>query len=218
MPFAWSGAVLRSGGPATLRVRIRPAGDDAVALDIADGTGVAVATVSSLVLRPLAAQQLVTDSLFRLEWTPVEVPSDVDPDLTLVYVIGDPADVGGSVRRVLAYALETIKSHLDGDGRVVFVTRGATTGADPAAAAVWGLVRSVRAEHPDRFLLADTDTDDLAPLLAVLAAGEETEAALRDGVVLVPRLARAEQPDAGAVPAFDVSGTVLITGGTGALG
>ncbi|WP_449657966.1 type I polyketide synthase [Amycolatopsis eburnea] len=218
MPFAWSGAVLRSAGPATLRVRIRPAGDDAVALDIADGTGVAVATVSSLVLRPLAAQQLVTDSLFRPEWTPVEVPSDVDPDLTLVHVTGDPADVGGSVRRVLADALETIQSHLDGDGRLVFVTRGATTGADPAAAAVWGLVRSVRAEHPDRFLLADTDTDDLTPLLAVLAAGEEPEAALRDGVVLVPRLVRAEQPDADAVSAFDVSGTVLITGGTGALG
>ncbi|WP_420831576.1 type I polyketide synthase [Amycolatopsis lexingtonensis] len=218
MPFAWSGAVLRSGGPATLRVRLRPAGDDAVALDIADGAGIAVATVSSLVLRPLAAQQLVADSLFRPEWTPVAVPSDVDADLTLVHVTGDPADVGGSVRRVLADALETIQANLDGDGRLVFVTRGATTGEDPAAAAVWGLVRSVRAEHPDRFLLADTDTDDVSPLLAVLAAGEEPEAALRDGVVLVPRLVRAEQPDAEAVPAFDVSGTVLITGGTGALG
>ncbi len=218
MPFAWSGAVLHAGGPATLRVRIRPAGDDAVALDIADGTGVAVATVSSLVLRPLAAQQLVTDSLFRPEWTPVTVPSDVDTDLTLVPVAGDPADVGGSVRRVLAEALRVIQDHLDGDGRLVFVTRGATTGEDPAAAAVWGLVRSVRAEHPGRFLLADTDTDDLTPLLAVLAAGEEPEALLRDGVVLVPRLARAEQPDAEAAPAFDVSGTVLITGGTGALG
>ncbi|WP_290059596.1 type I polyketide synthase [Amycolatopsis solani] len=218
MPFAWSGAVLRSGGPTTLRVRIRPAGDDAVALDIADGAGVAVATVSSLVLRPVAAQQLVTDSLFRPEWTPVTVPSDVDNDLTLVHVTGDPADVGASVRRVLADALEAIQAHLESDGRLVFVTRGATTGEDPAAAAVWGLVRSVRAAHPDRFLLADTDTDDVTPLLAVLAAGEEPEAALRDGVVLVPRLIRAEQPDAGAVPAFDVSGTVLITGGTGALG
>ncbi len=218
MPFAWSGAVLRSGGPATLRVRLRPAGDDAVALDIADGTGIAVATVSSLVLRPLAAQQLVTDSLFRPEWTPVAVPSNVDRDLTLVHVTGDPADVGGSVRRVLADTLEAIQANLDGDGRLVFVTRGATTGEDPAAAAVWGLVRSVRTEHPDRFLLADTDTDDVTPLLAVLAAGEEPEAALRDGVVLVPRLVRAEQPDAEAVPAFDVSGTVLITGGTGALG
>ncbi|MEQ0565332.1 type I polyketide synthase [Amycolatopsis sp. NEAU-NG30] len=219
LPFAWSGAVLRAAGPAALRVRIRPAGDDAVALDVADSAGVAVATVSSLVLRPLAAQQLVADSLFRPEWTPVAVPSSGGADLPLVHVTGDPADVGGSVRRVLADALERIHAHLaETEGRLVFVTRGATTGADPAAAAVWGLVRSVRAEHPDRFLLADTDHDDLTPLLAVLAAGEEPEAVLRDGTVLVPRLVRAEQPDAGAAPAFDVSGTVLITGGTGALG
>ncbi|MEV6874188.1 type I polyketide synthase [Amycolatopsis sp. NPDC051128] len=219
LPFAWSGAVLRAGGPAALRVRIRPAGDDAVALDVADSAGVAVASVASLVLRPLAAQQLVADSLFRPEWTPVAVPAHGDADLKLVHVTGDPDDVGGSVRRVLAHALETIQAQLaEDDGRLVFVTRGATTGEDPAGAAVWGLVRSVRAEHPDRFLLADTDTGDVTPLVAVLAAGEEPEVALRDGVVLAPRLVRADQPDAEAAPAFDVSGTVLITGGTGALG
>ncbi|MDX8141340.1 SDR family NAD(P)-dependent oxidoreductase [Lentzea sp. BCCO 10_0061] len=220
MPFAWSGAVLRASGTAVARVRIRPAGEDAVALDVADGSGAAVATVSSLVLRPLVAQQLVADSLFSLEWTPVEVPSaavtvDLDDDLVLAPIAGDPADVGGSVRTVLARALDLVREHLAKDeGRLAFVTSGATTGEDPAAAAVWGLIRSVRAEHPDRFLLADTDTADVSPLIAVLA--EEPEVALRGGEVLVPRLVRVQPTD--AAPAFDVSGTVLITGGTGALG
>ena len=54
---------------------------------------------------------------------------------------------------------------------------------DPAAAAVWGLVRSAQAEHPGRFLLIDSDGSEAsqAALEAALASGEEPQLALREG-------------------------------------
>ncbi|MFE4517756.1 type I polyketide synthase, partial [Kitasatospora sp. NPDC056783] len=98
--------------------------------------------------------------------------------------------------------------------RLAVVTGGAVDGTDPAAASVWGLVRAARTEYPDRFRLIDTD--DLAALPAALAV-DEPEVLVRDGAVLVPRLARAAAAEAGPGP-FDPEGTVLVTGATGALG
>ncbi|MFE0901480.1 SDR family NAD(P)-dependent oxidoreductase, partial [Streptomyces smyrnaeus] len=89
--------------------------------------------------------------------------------------------------------------------RLVVVTRGAVVaddaddGAelDPAAAAVWGLVRSAQSEEPDRLLLLDlgpehevTGTAATEAVVRALAAGEPQVAA-RDERVLVPRLTRA---------------------------
>ncbi|MGX4693980.1 SDR family NAD(P)-dependent oxidoreductase [Streptomyces sp. JNUCC 63] len=108
----------------------------------------------------------------------------------------------------------------------VWVTRGAVAAGDgdtvPALAqsALWGLARSARAEHPDLGLtLLDLDgTDDPAgALLAALAHPGEPETALRGGVLLAPRLVRARTAD--AEPAvIPTDGTVLITGGLGAVG
>ena len=63
--------------------------------------------------------------------------------------------------------------------------RGASDGErpDPVAAAVCGLVRSAQSEHPGRFLLVDTDSEDV-PWGALLAA-DEPQLALRDGVAYV---------------------------------
>ncbi|KJS51842.1 hypothetical protein VM98_34955, partial [Streptomyces rubellomurinus subsp. indigoferus] len=64
-----------------------------------------------------------------------------------------------------------------------------------AHAGVWGLLRSAQSEHPHRLLLVDAHTPaPLAQALALavpvaLAAGEP-QAALREGTVLAPRLAR----------------------------
>ncbi|WP_037664331.1 type I polyketide synthase, partial [Streptomyces griseofuscus] len=98
-------------------------------------------------------------------------------------------------------------------GRLVLVTRP----NDLAHAAVWGLVRSAQSENPDRFVLAEAeDTDDVVRVLpAVLAAGE-TQFAVREGEVRVPRLVRTtgalgDAPDLAAGP-------VLVTGASGALG
>ncbi|KAK1176735.1 SDR family NAD(P)-dependent oxidoreductase [Streptomyces sp. NBS 14/10] len=114
------------------------------------------------------------------------------------------------------------------ESRLVVVTRNAVAvGAgedvvDLAHAPVWGLMRSVQREHPDRVWLVDLDEADELPLpllLAGVTGGVEPQVAVRDGVALAPRLV----PRSGGVaPAAGlmggVSGTALITGGTGTLG
>lgn len=87
---------------------------------------------------------------------------------------------------------------------------------DPAQAAVWGLIRSAQSEHPDRFVLIDTDgQESSATSLRDALDTHEAQIALRLGSVLVPGLVRAT--DIGPTP-LTASGTVLITGGTGTLG
>ncbi|MFD7507585.1 type I polyketide synthase, partial [Streptomyces sp. NPDC059850] len=79
LPFAWSGLTLHAVGASALRVRMTPTGPESVALEIADGDGAPVASVESLVLRAVAADQMKTagqpgtDSLFRMEWTQLPV-------------------------------------------------------------------------------------------------------------------------------------------------
>ncbi|MBL3671575.1 SDR family NAD(P)-dependent oxidoreductase, partial [Streptomyces sp. M2CJ-2] len=110
--------------------------------------------------------------------------------------------------------------------KLVVLTRGAAPihgDVSPAQAALWGLVRAAQAEHPDRFVLVDTDGSDAsAQALPALLATGEPECALYDGDAHVPRLTRVAPPaDTGeqdAAPGWDPHGTVLITGGTGGLG
>ncbi|KOV34270.1 beta-ketoacyl synthase, partial [Streptomyces sp. XY431] len=52
LPFSWSGVTLHATGADAIRVRLAPAGPDAVALTVADAAGAPVATVDALVLRP----------------------------------------------------------------------------------------------------------------------------------------------------------------------
>ena len=58
LPFAWSGVSLQAAGASVLRVRLRPDGGGGLSLTAADGAGVPVVSVGSLVTRPLAAGQL----------------------------------------------------------------------------------------------------------------------------------------------------------------
>ncbi|MFI1853907.1 SDR family NAD(P)-dependent oxidoreductase [Streptomyces sp. NPDC020480] len=147
-----------------------------------------------------------------------------------------PGVVPERVRDSVARVLERVREWLAHDGLgsarlVVTVRRGvevnAGDGIDLAGAAVHGLVRSARSEHPDRFALLDTDTDtdtdtdaDLPVDLvrAAIAAGE-TEIAVRGARLFVPRLTRTAAPAADApLPWSGSRGTVLITGGTGVIG
>ncbi|MGH3378563.1 MAG: SDR family NAD(P)-dependent oxidoreductase, partial [Actinoallomurus sp.] len=111
-------------------------------------------------------------------------------------------DVAAAAHELTVGALELVKEWLAEDRRsqLVLVTRGAMAASeteairDVAAAAVWGLARSAQMENPGRVLLVDTDPDDdtgdtSLPLREILAA-EETQILLRDGEVLVGRLAR----------------------------
>ncbi|WP_406229065.1 SDR family NAD(P)-dependent oxidoreductase [Streptomyces anthocyanicus] len=118
--------------------------------------------------------------------------------------------------------------------RLVVATRGAVHAGgeqdapDVGAATVWGLLRSAQAEAPDRIVLVDLDHADegtepsvsSAPLSALVASGEP-QAALRGGETLLPRLRRlpAKASDGSpAEPVWGPEGTVVVTGGTGALG
>ncbi|MFF2745876.1 type I polyketide synthase [Kitasatospora sp. NPDC058048] len=108
--------------------------------------------------------------------------------------------------------------------KLVLVTAGAVpvTGddvPDPALAALWGLVRSAQTENPDRFVLLDLDAHDTPPaVLAEALASGEPQLAIRAGAVHVARLARVPLAAAGRTPGWGGDGTVLITGGTGAIG
>ncbi|MFE7884669.1 type I polyketide synthase [Streptomyces sp. NPDC057411] len=113
----------------------------------------------------------------------------------------------------------------------------------PHAAAL-GILRTAQSEHPGRIVLVDTDDPEALPReLPTLLGTDEPVVALRAGRLLVPRLAPLQVPGAEAGDARDgapaeaaseairatapptgpgalgaAHGTVLITGGTGALG
>ncbi len=211
LPFSWSGVRLHAQGARLLRVRIAPGQEKgSVSVLAFDEAGAAVVSVERLVARTVDARGLAgargagEGALYGVEW--VEVPADGPVD-------GDVVRVGEG-RSECARVLGLLKDAVAGDARLVVVTRGAVAveGPDLWGAAVWGLVRSAQAEHPGRFQLIDVDGDALPEELAV----GEPQLAVRDGKLLAPRLVRAE-PGGEAGPDFG-DGTVLVTGGTGALG
>ncbi len=105
--------------------------------------------------------------------------------------------------------------------------RAVTTGphdapVDVAAAGVWGLGRAAALERPATWAglidLPPSPAGDSRRLLAAVltgAAGPEDQTAVRGDGLLAPRLTRIVLPPAAAPP---LGGTVLVTGGTGALG
>ncbi|WP_212747350.1 type I polyketide synthase [Streptomyces montanus] len=148
---------------------------------------------------------------------------------------GDGTALAAAVHEAAAQALELLHRWLADErfagSRLALVTSGAVaalpdeTVRDLPAASVRGLVRSAQSENPGRFLLLDkgtgTDADDLtAEEIAEALRYDEPESALRDGLVLVPRLghSRSRSEPHGPIPSFDPERTVLVTGGTGTVG
>ncbi|MEU1792583.1 beta-ketoacyl synthase N-terminal-like domain-containing protein, partial [Streptomyces sparsogenes] len=104
-----------------------------------------------------------------------------------------PERVREAVTTALARAKEWLASEPLAEARLAVVTRGGVALADTETvdltqAAVRGLLRSAQSEHPDRFLLVDTDGDPAEVSGAVLAAAvaaDEPEIALRGGEAYV---------------------------------
>uniref|UniRef100_UPI0004770155 type I polyketide synthase n=1 Tax=Salinispora arenicola TaxID=168697 RepID=UPI0004770155 len=244
MPFAWNGLVLHAVGASALRVRVTPAGPDAMTVEAADQTGGRVLTLDSLVLRAVPTEQApaAASSLFQVDW--VERPADAGqpsppwvavataddvaaltgpPAVAVLTAIGD-GDALAVTSRVLAVVRQWLAAaELDGS-RLVVATRGAVPAGDgvvtdPAASAVWGLVRAAQAENPDRIVLLDCDpvaTDGPEAVLGAVLASAEPQVAVRGRTLSVPRLARA--PRATDSPAgFGPDSTVLVSG-AGSLG
>ena len=100
LPFSWNGVDLYGTGARTLRVRITPTSGDTVALELADQSGAAVASVDGLVLRAAdyaqaaaTAPTVPVDSLYGWEWTRVPVGSPA-PTLRWAFAGEDTALVG----------------------------------------------------------------------------------------------------------------------------
>nr|AUO16398.1 polyketide synthase [Streptomyces sp. IMB7-145] len=292
LPFSWNGVTLHAGGASALRVRLASAGGDTVSLHATDTSGALVVAVDSLVLRPVAPEQVNSaqpyESLYQVEWVPVDTsrapePNGVAagrwalvgpdraevagvlgsadgtvdtypdlaalaqaidagataPDVVLASTVSGTRrtqDLAEAVREAGHRALDLLKSWLADDrfgaSRLVFLTRGAlaagedTDVADPAAAAVWGLVRSAQSENPDRFVLADLDDQDGSRrILPAALTTDEPQIVVRKGTVLAGRLARVaargdepEQDTATTGITWDPQGTVLITGAASGLG
>ncbi|MEV6280268.1 type I polyketide synthase [Nocardia sp. NPDC051832] len=228
VPFSWSDVRSTAASPSALRVRITPLGTESVALQVADGTGRGVLSVGSLTLRPLGVQR--ADALFELGWEQVRAAGAAQLSDSVTFVncpVGEgdmPERVQAAVSDVLRDLQRWLADEQGNESRLVVVTRGAVTldsaAGDPAAAAVWGLVRSAQTEHPDRIVLVDSDSStepgavtDLLP--AIFATGEPV-VAVRDGALHALRLTRTAGTE--AVATFPADGTVLITGATGTLG
>ncbi|WP_307961465.1 polyketide synthase [Salinispora arenicola] len=163
-----------------------------------------------------------------VSWVPVTTAEEVTAltDAPAAVVL----DVTGAddALTVTSRALEVVQAWLTGSGaedsRLVVVTRGAVpagdgTVTDPAAAAVWGLVRAAQGENPDRIHLLDLDPAADAgaeSVLGVVLASGEPQVAVRGTALSVPRLARAAGTNE-APAVFGPESTVLVSG-AGALG
>ncbi|NBE80079.1 SDR family NAD(P)-dependent oxidoreductase [Micromonospora rubida] len=244
LPFAWSGVRVHTPGVTAARAQVTRIRPDTVAVRLVDASGAPVASVDSVALRPAGAP---ADPLYRVDWVPVDVPDpDPDPHYAVVGadpagvdaalracgvrvtraeslpelcevppVVVLPVGPGGATadaaHTLTRQALDRVRQWLADDrfaaARLVFVTAD----PDPATAAAWGLVRSAQSEHPGRFTLVDTD--DIGSLPRALAS-DEPQLSVRGGRILAARLVRTPTV---AAPERRIPGTVLVTGGSGAL-
>ncbi|MFD2421811.1 SDR family NAD(P)-dependent oxidoreductase [Amycolatopsis pigmentata] len=244
LPFAWSGVRMHANGAAMARVRIR-AVRDTVRVDLADALGAPLATVESLVGRPVTEDRLASAApprripLWQVVWDPV--PAGQDHDVTPVWADSEwffrderpvPPLVAWRVpaherpERMVSATLSVIRTWLTeprfAPSRLIVATRGAVAVVEsedppsPGAAAVWGLVRAAQAEHPGRIVLFDGES---SPAIAAAVEAGETELAARDETLVRPRLSAVADPEPeDARPVWPTVGTVLVTGGTSGLG
>ncbi|HWO64874.1 MAG TPA: type I polyketide synthase, partial [Umezawaea sp.] len=176
------------------------------------------------------------DRRYRIDWVPV-TPTGVVSGRWLVtdaelaeglagrgvdVVTDGPFDGVVALTNDVTEALDLVKTHT---AKLWIATRGAVaTGpadavADPDAAKVWGFGRVAALEHSDRWggLVDLPETLDARAFdrIAALLGGTEDQVAVRGSVVHARRLVAAP---AGGGSDWTPRGTVLVTGGTGAIG
>ncbi|MGW7696806.1 SDR family NAD(P)-dependent oxidoreductase, partial [Streptomyces asiaticus] len=161
LPFAYREVALHASGASALRVRVTPSGPNTMSLELADESGAPVASVGSVVSRPVSAEQFGTaptaDRMFRVAWEelpvrpdgttvePVTVgdaedvhhqattPETSQPDVLLLDLGGGTADVRELTGRVLRVVQAWLAEPSLASSRLVVVTRGAVAvrEADP---------------------------------------------------------------------------------------
>ncbi|GAB3844820.1 hypothetical protein GCM10027610_059940 [Dactylosporangium cerinum] len=191
-------------GPASPRLPDAPwavLGDDAELFGALADSGVAVRDYRDLRTLATAVRTGGPMSTVVLSATPPSTPG------------GDP--VAGAHRYTagtLALLQDWLANNDFGGSRLIVLTRNAVSveGADPSpdlgTAPVWGLIRAAQVEHPGRFTLLDVDgqPESYRMLVSAVISGEP-QAAIREGTVLVPRLARVTPQTALAAAGTDRS-------------
>jgi len=225
LPFVLSGVRVFAPGGRTLRVHTSELTDGRLSLTLTDPAGTLVAEIASVTTR---AWRPGEGDLYRLEWAAATVISGgaaAAREADVIAAIEGVSRAPGLVDAVHGATTEALgllgtwsATRAYAGGRLVVVTENATSGdPDLVAAAVWGLVRSAQAEFGDQIVLADLDgTPESAAALPRALASGQTVVAVRAGTVMIPRLRQV--PHGSSTGAIDTSGTVLVTGGTGALG
>jgi len=139
------------------------------------------------------------------------------PDVVVLPVPpATPREAGRVTQEVLAVLRQWLATDAPAGARLAVVSSG-----ELAHSALSGLMRTAESEHPGRFqhLLRDGSTAG-RELLAAALADPRPQLELREGQAYVTRLAKLRNPvrTPDVDEAFDPEHTVLITGGTGALG
>ncbi len=274
LPFSWQGVRIFAPGSAALRVCLQMGGDRGGMVAF-DHDGAAVASVETLVSRPLDPATLKAAGgrrwpLHGLAWTEAEQATRdgaaprlailgedgvngvtgechadlpgllgaisagaTAPDVLVVDAstlaedrVELPLGAHALAHRALALTQSFLAEESLRDTRLCMLTQGAVAARkgespDLTVAPLWGLLRSARAESPGRFCLLDFDRADASrgELDTAFAAGAtESQLALREGRLLVPRIVKSGPPEAHSETPFDPERTVLITGATGGLG
>ncbi|MFJ7905664.1 SDR family NAD(P)-dependent oxidoreductase [Kitasatospora sp. NPDC096204] len=219
LPFSWTGVTRYATGATALTARVTVRGGTA-GLAVHDRDGRAVLTVDELALLSVGGSHAPA-GLHTVFWRDAPTPgAGLEPAvLHRVAAVADgpeqdvPTRAKALVHSVLG-ELRAVLAEDDGRRHAFVIT------PDLAHAAIRGLVRSAQAENPGRLVLVEADeTADAAQVETALRT-PEPELALRDGRILVPRLARpaGTAADAPAGTAALTAGPVLITGATGTLG
>ncbi|OBG91717.1 polyketide synthase [Mycobacterium sp. E3251] len=151
VPFSWQQISLHAAGATAVRARIVPVSDSAVSIELADGLGLPVLSVASMVARPVTDQQLLAavsssgpDRLFEVIWS-AQRSTSVQPVAVSVWgatesddrttqpaaVVFESApvvdDVVADVYAATRAVLPVLQSWLarEGSGTLVVATRGA---------------------------------------------------------------------------------------------
>lgn len=217
----------------------------AFSVTVEDHAGKVVAVVAKVATRLWKPTPVRADP-FRLEWTRLNTEKSSSNSMMSESQNGTDSIVEvrefvsrhlqrvplpDAVHIATAHVLHTIQrwamdESFSSGGRMVIVTENASTpNPDLTSAAVWGLVRSVQAEFGlDRLVLVDLDgdSDSTTTIARVLASGKGI-VAVQNGRLMIPKLSRVQtmlSPTTIITPSsmLNTSGTVMITGGTGALG
>ncbi|MFI1109950.1 type I polyketide synthase [Streptomyces physcomitrii] len=179
LPFLFNGVHLHAAGASALRVRIAKAGTDTIAVTATDTAGHPVATLDSLVLRPVATASLQqsageAEGLFRLDWVPVPAPTTAAAGTWAVLGADTPglADTLRTAGAAASYpdvaAMKAALTAGDPLPDTVLLPLGPQTGAQEAGAdAVRESTARLLGHLKDWF--ADTSLEDVR--LAVLTRG-----------------------------------------------